>query len=161
MSTSTTDDSSGNESESYSESDSIKSSSKSNGKFEYFNKHKPKIQVFKGNGKDVLTIENWFELVDILGKKYDWNNKDKFTNILEFLEDEALNFYLDIRKQSSKRDWKDLKQRMIKRFGVKCVDPIIAFLELKYDEKKEWMNISMKSEDYQVYLVLLKNKVLL
>lgn len=94
--------------------------------------HRPRIQVFKGNGKDEITIENWFKLIDIMGRKHGWSNIKKLEIVCEYLEGEAINYYLDVYDNC---DWPELKGKMIKRFGVKTHEPITEFLHTKYDKE--------------------------
>lgn len=96
----------------------------------FYQIYRPKLQKFNGHDKSV-TIENWLKLYESSAQRYHWT-KDEMIDLLgEYLEREALNFYLDSRDDT---DWPTLKGKLIIRFGVKSVDPIVEFDRLKYHQ---------------------------
>jgi hypothetical protein len=49
-----------------------------------------------------------------------------------YLEDDALNWYIENKDNSN---YNELKEKLINRFSVKTVEPIVEFFNLKYDSK--------------------------
>ena len=91
---------------------------------------KPKIQVFKGLN-DKISIENWLKLFEIISNNCNWSDKDKVIRLSYYLQDDALNFYIE----NYTYDYDELTARLINRFGHETVDPIVEFANLKYDIK--------------------------
>ena len=57
-------------------------------------KSKPKLQIFKGIG-DKVTIENWIKRFEMLAVHYKWSDKSKIVMLGNYLEDDALNWYIE------------------------------------------------------------------
>ena len=94
-------------------------------------KSKPKIQVFKGSN-DKITIENWFKRFEMLNKFYNWSENKQIIMLGNYLEDDALNWYIENYDNDS---YLELKTKLISRFGLETNEPIIEFVNLKYDVK--------------------------
>ena len=94
-------------------------------------KQKPKIQIFKGLG-DKVTIENWLKRFEMLAKFYNWSDSQKAIMLGNYLEDDALNWYIE---NYTEKDFSDMKSKLISRFGLETVEPIVEFVNLKYDIK--------------------------
>lgn len=94
------------------------------------NKCKPKLQVFKGNG-DKISIENWLKRYEMIAGHQEWSEKDKNVMLGNYLEDDALNWFIENCSDS----YDDVKLKLINRFGVETVDPIIEFISIRYDIK--------------------------
>ena len=92
---------------------------------------KSKIQFFKGFN-DIVTVENWIKRFEIISNYFNWNEKKKSIMIGNFLIDDALNYYIE----NYTDNWTELKSKMISRFGHDSVDPIVEFINIKYDIKK-------------------------
>jgi hypothetical protein len=57
-------------------------------------KSKPKIQIYKGLG-DKVSIENWLKRYKMLATFYKWNESQKIVMIGNYLEDDALNWFIE------------------------------------------------------------------
>jgi hypothetical protein len=56
-------------------------------------KSKPRIQIYKGLG-DKVSIENWLKRYKMLATFYKWNESQKIVMIGNYLEDDALNWFI-------------------------------------------------------------------
>jgi hypothetical protein len=92
-------------------------------------KIKPIIQVFKGNS-DKISIEIWIKRYEMIANYHQWNDKDKLVLMGDFLEDEALTWYVE---KAENLSYLQLKNSMLSRFGVETVDPFLECIHLKYD----------------------------
>ena len=97
---------------------------------ELHNKCKPKIQVFKGFN-DKISIENWLKRFEMIAKHLKWSDNDKLVLLGNYLEDDALNWYIE----NSCDNYSQVKDRLINRFGVETADPIVEFVTIRYDIK--------------------------
>ena len=95
------------------------------------NKSKPKIQIFKGIG-DKVTIENWLKRFEMLSQFYKYSEKTKIVMLGNYLEDDALNWYIE---NYCDDNYIEIKQKLINRFGLETVEPIVEFVNLRYDFK--------------------------
>jgi hypothetical protein len=94
-------------------------------------KSKPKIQIFKGLG-DKVSIENWLKRYEMISLFYKWSEYEKIVMLGNHLEDDALNWYIENYDNCS---YSELKTKLINRFGLETVEPIVEFVNLKYDIK--------------------------
>jgi hypothetical protein len=94
-------------------------------------KSKPKIQILKGLG-DKVSIENWLKRFKMLSNFYKWDENNKIVMLGNYLEDDALNWYIENYENCS---FSEIEFKLIARFGVETVEPIIEFVNLKYDFK--------------------------
>lgn len=53
-----------------------------------------KIQQFKGKD-DKISISNWLKRYEMLARYYSWDEEIKIIGVGDFLEDEALNWYIE------------------------------------------------------------------
>lgn len=126
----------------------------------FYQIYRPKLQKFNGHDKSV-TIENWLKLYESSAQRYHWSSEEMIDLLGEYLEREALNFYLDSRDNT---DWPTLKSKLIIRFGVKSVDPIVEFDRLKYyqtsgiedyfETKRRLAGLSFLNESQAVALMI-------
>jgi len=72
-------------------------------------KSKPKIQVFKGIG-DKVTIDNWLKRYDMIANHYNWKESEKSVMLGNFLEDDALNWYIENYANDS---YSEIKSKLI------------------------------------------------
>ena len=93
-------------------------------------KSKPKIQVFKGIG-DKVKIENWLKRFEMLSNYFKWSEKTKVVMMGNYLEDDALNWYIE----NCSDNYSELKIKLNNRFGLETVEPIIEFVNHRYDVK--------------------------
>ena len=91
---------------------------------------KPKIQIFKGLN-DKISIENWLKRYEMLAIHFKWSESDKIVFMGNYLEDDALNWYIE----NSSDNYSDLKHKLINRFGVEIIEPIVEFVNIRYDVK--------------------------
>ena len=84
---------------------------------------KPKIQVFKGLN-DKISIENWLKLFEIISNNFNWNEKDKVIRLSFYLQDDALNFYIE----NCTHDYDEPTAKLINRFGHKSMKSIIELI---------------------------------
>ncbi len=94
-------------------------------------KSKPKIQIFKGIG-DKVSIENWLKRYEMIASFYKWSENEKVVMLGNHLEDDALNWYIENYDNCS---YDELKIKLNNRFGLETVEPIVEFVNLKYDIK--------------------------
>jgi hypothetical protein len=92
---------------------------------------KPKIQIFKGMD-DKVSIENWLKRFEMLSFYYKWSERKRIIMLGNYLEDDALNWYIE---NTDNSNYNELKEKLINRFGVQTVEPIVEFFNLKYDSK--------------------------
>lgn len=98
---------------------------------------RPDIQKFNGIKKPV-TIENWTRHFESTAKRYHWTKDDLMDLLGEYLEDEALNFYLN--EKDSTSSWNEMKIKLIERFKSYTLEPIIEFTRLKFHHCKNVMD---------------------
>ena len=91
---------------------------------------KPKLQVFKGVS-DKVKIDNWLKRYEMLANYYKWSDKTKIVMLGNYLEDDALNWYIE----NCNDNYVELKTKLINRFGLETVEPIIEFVNIRYDIK--------------------------
>ena len=145
--------------------DNIESSESTDSESEIFeqisSKNKPKIQIFKGFN-DRITIENWLKRYEMISKFYNFNNKNKVIILGNFLEDEALNWYVE---NCNDYDFESLKIKLIARFGIETVEPIVEFFNLKYNiktgiksyfEEKRRYGVSAKLTEIQMIPIMIQ-----
>ena len=92
---------------------------------------KPKMQIFKGLD-DKVNIENWLKRFEMISMFYNWSDNEKLIMLGDYLEDDALNWYIE---NYTSDNYEQMKNKLISRFGLETVDPIIEFVNLKYDNK--------------------------
>ena len=95
--------------------------------------YRPKLQIYDGIERNV-TIENWIKLYESSAKRYQWPEEDMLDILGEYLSKDALNFYLCEKDTSS---WGELKLKLINRFGVQSVEPLLEFIRLKFCHCKD------------------------
>ena len=76
-------------------------------------KCKPKLQIFKGMG-DKISIENWLKRYEMIASHLKWSPNDRVVMLGNYLEDDALNWYIE----NSSNNYSDIKNKLINRFGV-------------------------------------------
>lgn len=92
---------------------------------------KPIIQTFRGH-HDKITIENWLKRYELLCSYLKWSDKKQLIMLGNYFEDDALNWYIE---NCDSLNWVELKLKLIERFGHETADPIVEFINLKYDPK--------------------------
>ena len=121
---------------------------------------KPKIQTFKGF-KDKITIDNWFKRFEMLSKFHKWSQQTQILMLGNYFEDDALNWYIE---NSSEDSYQGIKSKMIARFGLETVEPIIEFVNLRYDfktgmkeyfEQKRRLGIAAKLTESQIVSLMI------
>ena len=124
-------------------------------------KSKPKIQIFKGFN-DKVSVENWLKRYEMIAKYYNFSEKDKVVMLGNYLEDDALNWYIE---NCNDFKYNSLKSKLIARFGIETVEPIVEFFSLKYDyksgikeyfEKKRRFGVSAKLTEEQMIPVMIQ-----
>ena len=123
---------------------------------------KPKIQIFKGLN-DKVSIENWIKRFEMLAVYHKWSDTRKGIMLGNFLEDDALNWYIENYENDN---YVELKFKMLSRFGLETVEPIIEFVNLKYDiktgikdyfETKRRLGVLAKLTEAQMIPLLIHN----
>lgn len=123
---------------------------------------KPKLQIFKGSS-DRITIENWMKRFEMLAMFYKWNDKTKIVMLGNYLEDDSLNWYIENCLDTDNFD--SIKCKIISRFGLEATEPIIEFINLKYDvkqgiksyfENKRRYGVAAKLSEFQMIPVLIQ-----
>lgn len=122
---------------------------------------KPKLQIFKGMD-DKVSIENWIKRFEMLSKFYKWSESKKIVILGNYLEDDALNWYIE---NTDNEKWPEIKEKLINRFGVQTVEPIVEFFNLKYDvktgvkeyfEKKRRFGVLAKLSESQMIPIMIQ-----
>jgi hypothetical protein len=62
---------------------------------------------------------------------YKWSERKKLVMLGNYLEDDALNWFIE---NSDNCSFDEMKDKLINRFGVTTVEPIVEFFNLKYDK---------------------------
>jgi len=68
----------------------------------------------------------------MLGVYYNWNDKKKIIMLGNFLLDDALNWYIENYDNSC---YNEMKIKLINRFCLETLGPLIECVNLKYDQK--------------------------
>ena len=92
---------------------------------------RPTLQPFDGKS-DAFPIENWLNRYQHIATHHAWNEEKRCLMLGNYLKDDALAWYLD---SSDIQSWDALRTKIIQRFGVPTVEPIVDFFYLKYDPK--------------------------
>ena len=125
-------------------------------------KSKPKLQIFKGVG-DKVSIENWIKRFEMLSIHYKWVESEQVIMIGNYLEDDAMNWYIE---NCSDNNFSNLKHKLISRFGLETVEPIVEFINTKYDikngvkeyfETKRRLGIAAKLTEEQMIPLMVHN----
>ena len=93
---------------------------------------KPKIQVYRGLN-DKISVENWIKRFEMIAQFNRWSDKTKIVMLGNYLEDDAMNWYIENCLESD--DYVNIKAKIQSRFGLETVEPIIEFVNVKYDVK--------------------------
>lgn len=122
--------------------------------------HKPRLHIFDGIKKNV-TIENWCKMYESAARRYNWSDEDIVDLLNEYLDGDALNFYLYERDNC---DWFTIKSKLINRFGIKAIEPLEECVRLKFhhkknvteyfEEKRRLANLALLSESQAVVLLI-------
>lgn len=81
----------------------------------------PKIQLWKGNGRDLLTVKQWTESVDRVAFQRQWSPAKTASVVYDFMVDDAAKWIRNLKRGASSQyteDWRDLKREMITRFST-------------------------------------------
>lgn len=100
--------------------------------------HKPKLQKFSGV-KSKIKIASWISLFEVLatGLGLDTDTK-KITSLMEYLEDEALQFFADdVAADIATITWTVVKSKLNKRFGEHTIDPVLAASRRRWNRGHE------------------------
>ena len=132
-----------------------------NNDMEFTSHSKINLQFYRGLN-DKLTIENWFKRYELISNYYKWSNDRKIIMLGNYLEDDALNWYLE---NCETNDWNELKQNLISRFSLGSADPMTEFVEYKYDfkigikeyfEKKRRLGTLAKLNEAQIIPIMVQ-----
>lgn len=119
------------------------------------------VQIYKGYN-DKLSIENWFKRFELIAKLQKWNDSEKIIMLGNFLEDDALNWYLE---NCDTENWFELKANLEARFSLGTIDPMTDFVNLKYDfklglkdyfEKKRRLGVLAKLKESQIVPIMIQ-----
>ena len=120
---------------------------------------KPKLQIFKGCG-DKISIENWLKRFEMLAKYYKWSENSKIVMIGNYLEDDALNWYIE----NSNDSYYELKVKLNNRFGIESVEPIVEFVNIRYniksgikeyfENKRRYGNLAKLTEEQMIPIMI-------
>lgn len=119
------------------------------------------VQIYKGFS-DKLSIDNWFKRFELIAKLKQWNDNEKIIMLGNFLEDDALNWYLE---NCETENWFDLKSNLIARFSLGTVDPMTDFVNFKYDfklgmkhyfERKRQLGVLAKLSESQIVPIMVQ-----
>ena len=119
------------------------------------------VQIYKGFN-DKLSIENWFKRFELIAKLKKWNQNEKIIMLGNFLEDDALNWYLE---NCDTENWLELKTNLEARFSLGTIDPMTDFVNLKYDfktglkdyfEKKRRLGVLAKLNESQIVPIMIQ-----
>lgn len=90
-------------------------------------KSKPKLQKFSGV-KSKIKITSWLSLFEVVAVGQEiTEDKGKAVLLMEYLEDEALQFFADeIAANIATITWVSVSDKLTKRFGEHTIDPVLA-----------------------------------
>lgn len=99
---------------------------------------KPKFQRFSGP-KTKIKITSWLSLFDVLALGQDITiEKKKISFLMEYLEDEALQFFADeIATKLDTITWTEVKTALTTRFGERTIDPVLAASRRRWNKGQE------------------------
>lgn len=102
-------------------------------------KSKPKFQRFAG-AKTKIKISSWISLFEVLasGQTTLDTDKKKVAFLMEYLEDEALQFFADeIAPKLDDITWDRVKVALTARFGERTIDPVLAASRRRWNKGHE------------------------
>jgi len=97
------------------------------------NYFKFEIQKFKGSESTIL-IQQWFVAYELLAEHFEWENRAKLIHLANYLEDEALNWFLT--NLTSYLTYEDAKQNLTDQFSERIIYPLGQAMKVKYDPEK-------------------------
>lgn len=91
------------------------------------NKKAPKLQKFAG-AKSKIKISSWLSLFEVVASKMaSTTDSDKSTLLMEYLEEDALQWFADdVAPTLATIKWSDVTEAIKNRFGDRTVDPVLA-----------------------------------
>lgn len=100
--------------------------------------HKPKLQKFNGT-KSKIKIASWVSLFEVVAVGQEiTEDKKKIALLLEYLEDEALQFFADdVAPDIATTTWTLVKTKLTKRFGEQTIDPVLAASRRRWNRGQE------------------------
>lgn len=99
---------------------------------------KPKFQRFAG-AKSKIKISSWLSLFEVLATRQEiTDDKKKICFLMEYLEDEALQFYADeVAPKLDTITWVQTKTAITTRFGERTIDPVLAASRRRWNRGHE------------------------
>lgn len=106
----------------------------------YLNSLPPPVETiimpnFDGD-KCEISIENWIDRFEELTKGRNLSDQQKIIMIGNYLKDEALDWYMSVRKHHDSITFEKLRSLFLNRFALKLVAPVLEFSRHKYDSSK-------------------------
>lgn len=90
------------------------------------------IQCFRGD-TDTISVNAWLRILEKYALRHKLTDQLKIDLLDKYLRDSALEWYAFLPENES---WTEIKEKMIKRFGQKVVQPAVQFIKVRYDSNK-------------------------
>ena len=94
------------------------------------NERKFKIPIFKGDHTRKVSIDNWLKWYEMKCDQFGWDTKARRLNIGDYLDDEALDFYIN-NCSDKNMSWEQIVNTMTTRFATSTVHPIVDFVYMR------------------------------
>ena len=87
------------------------------------------IQHYRGDSEKI-SVDAWLRVLEKFATRHRLDEQGKKDLLDKFLGDSALEWYAYIPENES---WDSIKEKMVKRFGLKTILPAVQFMKVKYD----------------------------
>lgn len=90
-----------------------------------------KLANFAGDNSNVK-IANFIRIFESLAKRSNWSEEEMKWNLVSYLEEDALDYYVEHVLANKEIDWKQAKKNTIDRFDQFQIEPFMEFLSFKW-----------------------------
>ena len=108
----------------------------------------------KGRNPSNLSIKHWFKAFELVAEHFTWNDRQKLIYLSNYLEDEALNWYLD--SLDNYTCYQEAKEDMINQFVEVLSNSLGLVMKVKYEYK---LGIQKYFEEIRKYATLANIKM--
>ena len=118
--------------------------------------------MYKGTN-DKIKVENLLKRFEMFAKFYKWSDETKVIMLGNYWEDDSLNWHVENYQDGD--SYESLKCKIIARFGLETTEPIIEFINLRYDikqgiktyfENKRRFGVAAKLNETQIIPVMIQ-----
>lgn len=94
---------------------------------------KPALKLANFSGDDSnVKIANFIRIYENLAKRTKWSEEEMKWNLVSYLEEDALDYYVEHILANEELDWKQAKENTIRRFDQFQIEPFMEFLSFKW-----------------------------